>query len=211
MAYDHNLPSVLNPTGDYCVPLFIPHHPDYTALLLGVISTLEDLERYERDPNFDNEDAKIVVAQWRDRTITPLIEAIASATACGGAMKATVHEDQLGADRTTTSSTYVAITGSDFSHTFTKPNALIRCANMLLINSGMGFLVEPRVDGVAGDSIAHAFQVSATARTFVCAATFENITTGVAKTIALYWKIVSNGTNTIFNVQQLVWEIIEYD
>lgn len=78
MPYEHRIPTVLNPTGDLVVPLFIPHDPQWSGLLLGVLRQLEEVERYERDPNFDNENALVVVEQWRTRTITPLIDAIAS-------------------------------------------------------------------------------------------------------------------------------------
>jgi len=82
MAYEHRLPATLNPLGDICVSLFIPADIDYHALLLGVIRQLEDINYYERDDNYDDTGAQTVSAQWRERTITPLIEALANGESC---------------------------------------------------------------------------------------------------------------------------------
>lgn len=82
MAFEHKLPSNLNPTGNIIVPLCIPHDPHWISLILGAIGTLEQEDYYQRDPNYDNEDAKTVVSRWRETTITPLIDAIANAEGC---------------------------------------------------------------------------------------------------------------------------------
>jgi len=80
--YGANLPAILNPVGDTCVQVFIPNHPDYIKLFVRAIRMLEVNRMYARDET--NEGAKIVTAQWRDRTITPLIEALATSTgSCG--------------------------------------------------------------------------------------------------------------------------------
>lgn len=77
-----NLPAVLNPVGDMCVEVHIPNHPDYIKLFVRAIRMLEVNRMYERDETMEG--AKIVTAQWRDRTITPLIEALATGTGiCG--------------------------------------------------------------------------------------------------------------------------------
>lgn len=83
MVYDHRIPSDLTPTGTITVPVSIPHDPQWIGLLLGALITLEETQYYQRDPNFDNENSKIVTAQWRERTITPLIQAIADGDICG--------------------------------------------------------------------------------------------------------------------------------
>lgn len=83
MPEKHRIPTNINPTGDIIVPLIIPHDPQWSGLLLGVLTTLEVVEYYQRDPDFDDEDAKTVAAQWRDRTINPLIDAIANGEGCG--------------------------------------------------------------------------------------------------------------------------------
>jgi len=80
--WEHNLPSVLNPVGDICVKVTIPAHPDYIKLFVRAARQLEVNRMYQRDENLN---AKIVVEQWRDRTITPLIEALANSTGlCDG-------------------------------------------------------------------------------------------------------------------------------
>jgi len=77
-----NLPAVLNPVGDTCVQVYIPNHPDYIKLFLRAIRMLEVQRNYARDETMQG--AKIVTEQWRDRTITPLIEALANSTgSCG--------------------------------------------------------------------------------------------------------------------------------
>lgn len=79
--FEHKLPAVLEPVGDICVEVTIPAHPDYIALFIRAVRMLETNRLYYRDENLS---AKIVVEQWRKRTITPLIEALATGTgACG--------------------------------------------------------------------------------------------------------------------------------
>jgi len=80
--WEHNLPSVLNPVGDICVRVTIPAHPDYIKLFVRAVRQLEVNRMYQRDENLS---AKIVVEQWRNRTVTPLIEALANSTGlCDG-------------------------------------------------------------------------------------------------------------------------------
>lgn len=79
--YQANLPSVLNPVGDICVEVKIPAHPDYVKLFVRAIRMLEVNRMYERDEALS---AKIVCEQWRDRTVNPVIEALATGTGmCG--------------------------------------------------------------------------------------------------------------------------------
>lgn len=78
----HNLPVNQNPEGDYCVTLFIPADSQFVALLVGALSVLENPEYYEKSIDFTDSGAKAVAAQWRDRTITPLIEALVNAQYC---------------------------------------------------------------------------------------------------------------------------------
>lgn len=77
--WGHNLPAVLNPEGDICVNVKIPNHPDYVKLFLRAVRMLEVNRMYERDEELS---AKIVVDQWRNRTLTPLVEALAQGTGC---------------------------------------------------------------------------------------------------------------------------------
>lgn len=76
--YGANLPAVLNPPGEICVEVYIPAHPDYIKLFLRAIRMLEVQRMYARDESMTG--AKTVVEQWRNRTITPLIEALATGT-----------------------------------------------------------------------------------------------------------------------------------
>lgn len=75
-----NLPAVLVPVGDICVQVYIPAHPDYVKLFLRAIRMLEVNRMYARDEALS---AKIVTEQWRDRTVNPLIEALAQPNSCG--------------------------------------------------------------------------------------------------------------------------------
>jgi microcystin-dependent protein len=86
MVYEHRIPETLTPTGTITVPVSIPHDPMWVGLLLGALRELEQVDYYQRDTDYDNEGAKTVVAQWRDRTITPLIQAIADGETCGATM-----------------------------------------------------------------------------------------------------------------------------
>lgn len=80
--YGANLPAIWNPVGDTCVQVYIPNHPDYIKLFLRAVRMLEVQRMYARDETMTG--AKIVAEQWRDRTITPLIEALANSTgSCG--------------------------------------------------------------------------------------------------------------------------------
>lgn len=80
--YGANLPAIWNPVGDTCVQVYIPNHPDYIKLFLRAVRMLEVQRMYARDETMTG--AKIVAEQWRDRTITPLIEALATSTgSCG--------------------------------------------------------------------------------------------------------------------------------
>jgi hypothetical protein len=80
--FEHKLPAILEPVGDICVEVTIPAHPDYVALFIRAVRMLETNRLYERDENLS---AKTVVNQWRQRTITPLIDALASGTGICGA------------------------------------------------------------------------------------------------------------------------------
>jgi hypothetical protein len=80
--FEHKLPAILEPIGDICVEVTIPAHPDYIALFIRAVRMLETNRLYERDENLS---AKTVVNQWRRRTITPLIDALASGTGICGA------------------------------------------------------------------------------------------------------------------------------
>jgi len=79
MPYNHPIPAVLNPPDDLCVKVIIPAHPDYVALFIRAVRQLENDRHYQRD-YVAGDDVKIVRAQWRDRTITPMIEELMNTT-----------------------------------------------------------------------------------------------------------------------------------
>lgn len=78
--------------GDICVPLFIPDDPDYVALLVRAIRILDNTRHYEQDAGHS---AKIVSNEWSTRTITPLIEALASGVHCGGCLTLRPYHPQI--------------------------------------------------------------------------------------------------------------------
>lgn len=81
--FEHNLPAILNPVGDICIEVTIPAHPDYVSLFIRAVRQLENNRLYRRDEVL-GADVKIVQEQWRNRTVTPLIESLASGTGiCG--------------------------------------------------------------------------------------------------------------------------------
>jgi len=212
MPYEHRLPTVLNPSGDYCVPLYIPLDPQYTALLLGALRTLEETERYERDPDYDDESAKIVVNQWRTRTITPLIEAIANGQACGGSMLVHIERKNVGGTKTVTSTSKVILNDLTIAHTFTKAKAKIRLANLTLVTSNVNATgeAEIRVAGVVGTQSAKAVEHSWNQQNLEAIAYFEGLNDGAPKNVQMYWSC-DNGQVALAYSTDPIWEIVEFD
>lgn len=79
--YGHKLPAVLNPDGEISVCVQIPNHPDYVKLFVRAVRMLETNRVYERDSD-NGVSTNTVQAQWRERTITPLIQALADGIGC---------------------------------------------------------------------------------------------------------------------------------
>lgn len=211
MPYEHNLPEVLNPSGDIVVPLYIPHDADYTALLLGVVRTLEEVDRYERDPNYDNENAQIVAGNWRDRTITPLIEAIASGTGFPGMKITHVADVDLTANFTIPGTSYAAISGSGFNYSPTKPNMEIECHNIRISNSGNNDTrAKIGVHSKTPDSFSELVTAVADPREGMVVASYSGLTPGVSLTISLH-ALRAAGTGTISRYPFLTWIIRESD
>lgn len=212
MPYEHNLPEVLNPTGDIIVPLCIPHDADYTALLLGVLRQLEDVERYYRDVDYDDESAQIVAGNWRDRTITPLIEAIATGEAAFFMPKTTMHLVDMGANNTITTTGYLPVSGSGFSHTFSHKKAKITVLNIDLVNSAAGNLtwVAPDIEAIAADQLGEFQNSGATSRQGACSAIYSNLPVGTPKILRLVGKR-SAGTGTVNRQPYHLWIIEEFD
>lgn len=207
MPYEHNLPVVINPSGDIVVPLYIPHDADYTALLLGVLITLEEVERYERDPDYDDTSAQIVAGNWRDRTITPLIDAIANGT---GMRVWKPQVIDIGTNKTTTSLVPVAVADTGFNHIFTFKNAIIRCHNIVISNSAVNVTnAQIDISGESPEAYAIASNEGTNGRPFTTIARFADLPLGVSKQIRLMM-FVSGGTGTMNANSKLVWEIEEY-
>lgn len=72
----HILPVFPAPESDIVVALFIPLDPSYTELVLGALRVLENEEYYNLDPDAGNSGAIAAAAVFRDRVITPLIQAL---------------------------------------------------------------------------------------------------------------------------------------
>lgn len=77
--WEHNIPAVPNPLGEICVQVYIPAHPDYVSLFIRAVRQLENNRIYQRDEE-NGAIVKVVQDQWRNRTVTPLIEALAQST-----------------------------------------------------------------------------------------------------------------------------------
>jgi hypothetical protein len=211
MPYDHKIPTVLNPSGDIIVPLYIPHDPQYTSLLLGVLITLEEVERYERDPDFDDENAQIVAANWRDRTITPLIEAIATGQGVSFMPTTRIEQIDMGATHTIAGTAYGAVGGSGLSHSFSKPNAIIECHNIRLINTGANDTrVVIELDTFTADEIGEFVTSGADAREGMCISSFSNLPIGTPEILRLMSKRAA-GIGTVNRYPFLLWVIREYD
>lgn len=212
MVFEHKIPAVINPSGDYVVPLYIPLDPEYTALLLGAIRTLEQVDYYELDPDFDNESAKIVAEQWQKRTITPLIEAIASGLGVITMRKFSLRNVDIVNSQTQNNLTSAMVVNSDFNHTFEHPNAIIRCYGIHLVGSLAGTLATGLVQvGLElPDDRADAINEGTTARELVAVGLYSDLPTGVATQISLTLSSVG-GQSTIGANSRLLYEIEEWD
>lgn len=194
MAGIHRIPDDINPTGDYCVPLYIPLDTQYTALLLGALKTLEDVEYYNLDEDFGTDEAQIVAAQWRDRTLTPLIEAIATAIACGGYMNAQLLTGTQ-VNYTVNTTSYSA-SGLSIAYTPTKANAKIKAYLPVLNNSGaITSNHQVRFDGNAGAVDMPSTVLVGVLQNVVAAGIFTGLTVGVAKNVTVYAKVSAGSTN----------------
>jgi hypothetical protein len=208
----HRIPTNLTPTGDIIVPLVIPHDPQWTGLILGVLITLEETEYYQKDPDFDDENAKVVAAQWRDRTINPLIEAIASGLSVITMRKFTLLNVDLVANDTVPAASAANVTNSDFLHTFDCANAVIRCYGIQLTGSLSTSVIGAQIEltGEVAEARGDAITEGTAVRELVAVAHYSGIATGVAKTISLIMSS-SAGTGTINANSRLLYEIEEWN
>lgn len=77
--YDTPLPSILEPTGDICIPLLIPDDPDYKIMLVEHIRKLTNNRRYERG---NDEGIRTVQDVWLNRTFKPFLDAVITGQTC---------------------------------------------------------------------------------------------------------------------------------
>jgi len=210
--YDHKIPDTLNPTGDICVSLFIPDDDEYLAIFLAVLRQLEDIEIYYEDEDGSDTSAQTVAGNFRDRTITPLIDALAAGEACvTSTMKATVYEIALGATRTTTSASFVDVTDTVIAHIFEHPNALIAYRSIQTTNSG-GNTNTFQVAMPDGTAVTQPQQIAVgtVIREIDVTAKFDSYSLGAAHNISLQFKRTA-GTASVFSGNKMMLEILEWD
>jgi len=118
----------------------------------------------------------------------------------------------IGVSKTTTSLVPVAVTDTGFNHTFTYPNAIIRCHNIVLSNSGAGGQTKVQIDinGESPEAYAIASNEGTNGRPFTTIARFEDLPLGVSKALRLMM-FVTSGTGTMNENSFLVWEIEEWE
>lgn len=118
----------------------------------------------------------------------------------------------IGANRTTTSTTPVIITGSTFTHTFTYKNAKITVYNLELSNSGSGNLTRAIVDvsGEAAEQEGFASTAGTAQRDRVLESVYNDLAVGVSRTIGTKF-FVSAGTGTANANSELIYMIEEWE
>lgn len=131
----------------------------------------------------------------------------------GSAMKTTVYNVILAANRSTALTTFQAVTDTLVNHTFDHANAIIHYKNVVLYGSNASFFNEakPRVNAADGSQIGLLRQAGNYGHVGVASAIFSGLSTGVSLPIQLYFRS-TNGVNTAFvsNVMNLVLEVVEY-
>lgn len=117
----------------------------------------------------------------------------------------------LSANFTTTSTSFVLVTNSSFSHGFTYPNARIRCYNVSVqnSNSGQSSYLEVDISGQTPTERQPSETNGSAQRDLTCVAVYENLPVGVGSTIRLMAK-VSAGTATVVANSILIYEIEEW-
>jgi len=113
--------------------------------------------------------------------------------------------------RSTSAGSPTLVTGSDFLHTFTKPNVLVRCSNVSVAMNANGNIGHIRavVGGVQPLSPAEGIMKVTDVRTLMCASFYGSMTAG-SKQVALYFYREA-GTINVHQTTQLLFEILEWD
>lgn len=123
-----------------------------------------------------------------------------------------IEEKPIGSNFSSSSVTFVPVTNSNISHTFTYPNAMIRCHNIAIANTtnGQSTIVIAEIQGLASDQHGHAEQVGTVAREMVAMSLYSGIPTGVSQNLRLIMQ-VSGGTGAMASTSHLIWEIEEWE
>lgn len=137
-----------------------------------------------------------------------VLEDLYTAEAIAG-METRTKEIVLGANLTTTSTSYTIMLDTEFSHTFTKPNAQIRWTAFIVNSANNNTFIKPFLQSETGIYGAEGRNLGTTGRTITVSDTFEGIPAG-SLDVALQMK-VSAGTGTINSGVTLICEILEYD
>lgn len=118
----------------------------------------------------------------------------------------------LATDKTTTSTTFVTMSGSSIAFTPTKPNCEITVDNLDLRHSGSS-QIQARVRCNQGtlEEETIAVMSGSTAKTMSASAKYSAMPIGVSSTIRLEWKVTTGGTATAESDTWLNIQIIEYD
>jgi hypothetical protein len=146
-----------------------------------------------------------------DDLFNNLINDFYDAEALGASLITRINRVDLNTDKNTNSTTFVMVTGSNFSHTPQKANMSITVMNLAASMSDANeVLILPRFNGLAGAEEGAGITSGGAIRYLQCAAKFTGLTPGVAHDISLYWR-VSGGTATLDARVHPLFLIEEYD
>lgn len=153
----------------------------------------------ESDNSYDNE----------TRLIDLLEDLYTVETATGSAMKISTKSIQISGDKTTTSTSYVDVSGTAFNHTFTYPNAEIEIVARLANSGNANSFLRPMVNSSAGLDSTEA-RVRNMTEVIKASDRFESIATGTPIEVKAQFR-VSAGTATVFQDYNVVVVIREYE
>lgn len=140
-----------------------------------------------------------------------LIQDLYTAESIGMGFLPRALQKNIGADRSTTSPTFVVVPNSNVAYTPSKPNFRVTCDNISLSNSSNDdSFVQVRFNDLEGLEQAIGRVSNTTARETSCSAIFEGVVVGVPHDLSLYFRRDAN-TATISQRSELVYIIDEYD
>lgn len=126
-------------------------------------------------------------------------------TALGGAKIAT-HSVELSSGTSTSSTSFVDVTGSDISHTFTRDNALVAALVMATGNTGTTAEVVPQVDGADGTTVSGV--KFAVAQSALIASVFSNLLSASSPATIRLRLRSSSGSSVSVNIAVLLMYVI---